>query len=73
MTDNNALAQELEALQDWLREPDHAETFGTDEILLWINRRPTHIIPKVIAALRTPSQRCENNFRRPLDATSNRL
>ncbi|TPN03845.1 hypothetical protein FJ973_29835 [Mesorhizobium sp. B2-1-3] len=46
-----ALLPELEKLQEWLREPDHRGVFGNGEILDWINRRPTHIIPKALAAL----------------------
>jgi hypothetical protein len=52
-TDDRALA-DLKALQEWMREPDNAETFGTQRILEWINRRPTHVVPKVLAALQSP-------------------
>ena len=31
----------LQALIDWMREPDHAESFSVDEMVAWINRRPT--------------------------------
>lgn len=44
--------QQLSSLQEWLREPDVAEKFGNREILDWINRRPTHVVPKVLATIR---------------------
>lgn len=42
---------QLQTIQDWLREPDHAEHFGTSQLVEWINRRPTHIVPAVLASL----------------------
>lgn len=50
-TTPEAAVERLRALQDWLREPDHADTFGHIEILDWINRRPTHIVSQVLAVL----------------------
>lgn len=49
-----SVREALEKVQDFLREPDHAEHFGTDQLIEWINRRPTHIIPKLLAAAPTP-------------------
>ena len=49
-TDDRALA-DLTALQEWMREPDNAKTFGTKQILEWLNRRPTHVVSKVLATL----------------------
>lgn len=46
---------QLQTLQDWLREPDHAEHFGTSQLVEWINRRPTHIVPAVLASLAASS------------------
>ena len=45
----------LEQLQEWLREPDHSDEFSLEDVIAWINRRPTHIIPSVIANLSTNS------------------
>ena len=46
---------ELQRLQDFLREPDHAENFGTDQLIEWINRRPTHIIPRILSRSPVPA------------------
>jgi NTP pyrophosphatase (non-canonical NTP hydrolase) len=38
--DLTSLADELKALNDWMREPDFAENFSLAYITDWINRRP---------------------------------
>ncbi|TIW21156.1 MAG: hypothetical protein E5V63_30000 [Mesorhizobium sp.] len=41
----------IEQLQDWMREPDFSDEFSVEDITDWINRRPTHIAPKLAARL----------------------
>ncbi|AZO48086.1 hypothetical protein [Mesorhizobium sp. M4B.F.Ca.ET.058.02.1.1] len=41
----------IERLQDWMREPDFSDEFSVEDITDWINRRPTHIAPKLAARL----------------------
>jgi hypothetical protein len=53
---DDVTVRQLNELQDWLREPDHAEHFGQREIIDWLNRRPTHVVPKAIHALRIAHQ-----------------
>lgn len=51
-----ALADECDRAQEWMRQPDWAENFSFSDLADWMNERPTHLFPKIAAALRAQSE-----------------
>lgn len=47
------LIERLKKAQDWMREPDWAEHFGADDIVRWLNDRPTSLFLNAATALRS--------------------
>lgn len=43
-------ADEVQALRNWLREPDWAEEFSLDKLTDWINRRPVALVERIATA-----------------------
>ena len=66
--------EKLQKLQDWLREPDFAEHFGTDDLVDWLNRRPTSVIPSILATRAAPpAMDREAAYRQALEDVCNPL
>lgn len=41
--------EELQALHNWMREPDWADEFSLADIVNWMNRRPTGVTARLAA------------------------
>lgn len=54
MADQIPDSAKLQKLQNWLREPDFAEHFSTADLVDWLNRRPTSVIPSILATRAAP-------------------
>jgi hypothetical protein len=45
------IVEELNDAQEWMRKPDWESAFTHDDIMRWLNERPTHILPKASAEI----------------------
>lgn len=41
--------EELDALNEWIREPDYAESFTLEDMTDWLNRRPIAVVARLAA------------------------
>lgn len=41
----------VQAIRDWLREPDNAESFSFNDLVEWLNRRPVGLVTAALEAL----------------------
>ncbi|WP_453978604.1 hypothetical protein [Brevundimonas sp. Marseille-Q4549] len=59
----------LEAVYDWLREPDHGDTFNKNDLVEWLNRRPSGLLMKAIGELRQSTRAAAPASPLPLTTT----
>ena len=53
MTHPNDALRLVQAIRDWLREPDNAESFSFNDLVEWLNRRPIGLVTAALESLAT--------------------
>lgn len=51
MTHPNDALRLVQAIRDWLREPDNAESFSFNDLVEWLNRRPIGLVTAALESL----------------------